>query len=136
MPSTGGNQTSFFNDGGVGHGAFVANFSVAGEVVLESFAPKQPATTIEQGNQISAPLKQASVRKFGTASATAQMPVDNTGNIPTIIQQGDYFTAPAAYGGDEWYVEDTGDTYAAGAYWKQELTLRKIYNGLPTTGTS
>jgi len=136
MPSTGGNQTSFFNDGGVGHGAFVATFATAGQVILESFSPKYPATTIEQKNQIGAPLKQASIRNFDTASATAQMPVDNTGNNPTIIGDGDYFTAPATYGGDDWYVEDTGNTYAAGAYWKQELTLRKIYNGIPPTGTS
>ena len=136
MPSTGGNQTSFFNDGGVGHGAFVANFSVAGQVVLESFNPKYGAKTIEQSNQIGAPLKQASVRTFDTATGAAQMPVDNTGNTPTIILRGDYFTAPNAYGGDQWYVEDAGNAYQAGAYWKQELTLRKIYNGIPPSGNS
>ena len=136
MPSTGGAQTSFFNDGGVGHGAFVATFYTAGAVILESFSPKKSATNIEQKNQIGAPLKQASVVNFDTASATAQMPVDNTGNAPTIISRGDYFTAPNAYGGQSWYVDDTSDTYAAGAYWKQELTLRRIYNGVPPTGTS
>jgi hypothetical protein len=136
MPNTGGNQTSFFNDGGVGHGAFVADLAVAGFVVLESFSPDYTGKTIEQGNQIGAPLKQASIRSFDTASATAQIPVDNTGNTPTLVLQGDYFTAPAAYGGDEWYVEASRPAYAAGAYWKQELTLRKIYNGVPPTGTS
>lgn len=136
MPNTGGNQTSFFNDGGVGHGAFVADFYTAGNVILESFSPKYGAKDIEQGNQIGAPLKQLSIRTFDTATASAQMPVDSTGNTPTIVQQGDYFTAPAAYGGDEWYVSNADNTYAAGAYWKQELTLRKIYNGVPPGGTS
>ena len=136
MPNTGGNQTSFLNDGGVGHGGFVADFVTAGFVLFESFSPDYTDKTIEQGNQIGAPLKQASIRSFDTATATAQMPVDNTGNTPTIVTQGDYFTAPAAYGGDEWYVASSRNAYQAGMYWKQELTLRKLYNGVPPTGTS
>lgn len=136
MPVTGGNQTSFFNDGGVGHGAFVAQFATAGAVVIESFSPDYAAKTIEQGNQIGAPLKQASIRNFDTASATAQIPVDNSGNNATLIGQGDYFTAAAAYGGDEWYVETLKPAYQAGSCWKVELSLRKIYNGIPPTGTS
>lgn len=135
MPNTGGEQTSFFNDGGVGHGGFVANFQTAGAVILDPFSPKDPSTTIEQGNQIGAPLKQASVSKYKTATATAQIPVDNTGNNPTFILKGDYFTAPNNYGGESWYVDDVGETFAAGQFWKAELSLRKIYNGIPPTGT-
>ncbi len=135
MPNTGGEQTSFFNDGGVGHGGFVANFNTAGDVIIDPFSPKFPSTTIEQGNQVGAPLKQASVSKFATASATAQIPVDNTGNNPTFIVKGDYFTAPSNYGGGTWYVDDVGETYQSGQFWKAELGLRLIYNGTPPTGT-
>lgn len=128
MPNTGGEQTAFYNDGGVGHGGFVAVFATAGNVILDPFNPKYPSMTIEQGNQIGAPLKQASVSKFDTATATAQIPVDNTGNNPTFIQKGDTFTAPANFGGDKWYVDDVGETFAAGQFWKAELSLRKSYN--------
>lgn len=129
MPNTGGEQTAFFNDGGVGHGAFVATFAAAGVVVIEGFNPKFPSTTIEQGNQIGAPLKQASVSKFPTATATAQIPVDNTGNNPTFILRGDSFIAPANFGGGKWYVDDVGETFRAGEYWKAELGLRLAING-------
>lgn len=129
MPNTGGQQTAFFNDGGVGHGGFVAVFAVAGSVIIDPFSPKFPSTTIEQGNQIGAPLKQASVQKFPTASATAQIPVDNTGNNPTFILLGDYFIAPANYGGGKWYVDDVGETFQSGQFWKAELSLRLAING-------
>lgn len=128
MPNTGGEQTAFFNDGGVGHGAFVATFATAGVVLLENFDPKYPSMTIEQGNQIGAPLKQASISKFNTASATAQIPVDTTGNNPTFIGRGDHFVAPAEFGGAEWYVDDVGETFASGQYWKAALSLRMVYN--------
>lgn len=121
-------QTAFYNDGGVGHGAFVATFSTAGSVVLESFVVSRPAKTIAQGNQIGAPLKQASVNDFVTATATAQVPVDSSGNNPTPITQGETFTAPANYGGESFYVETTSDAYRVGDYWKQDLNLRKKYN--------
>ncbi len=129
MPNTGGQQTAFFNDGGVGHGGFVANFAQAGSVILDPFSPKYPSTTIEQGNQIGAPLKQANVSKFPTASATAQIPVDNGGNNPTFIQLGDNFIAPANYGGGRWYVDDVGETFQSGQFWKAELSLRLAING-------
>lgn len=128
MPSTGGAQTAFYNDGGVGHGGFVATFATAGSVILSPFTPKYASMTIEQGNQIGAPLKQASIVKFNTATATAQIPVDSTGNTPTLIGLGDTFTAPAAYGGDKWYVDDVSSTYQDGQFWKSELSLRKSYN--------
>ena len=129
MPNTGGQQTAFFNDGGVGHGGFVAVFATAGSVILDPFSPKYPSKNIAQGNQIGAPLKQASVAEFPTATATAQTPVDNTGNNPTFIQLGDYFTAPANYGGQKWYVDDVGDTFQSGQFWKAELGLRLAING-------
>jgi hypothetical protein len=129
MPNTGGNQTAFFNDGGVGHGGFVANFNTAGQVILDPFSPKYPSKTIAQGNQIGAPLKQASVNEFPTATATAQIPVDNTGNNPTFIVNGDYFIAPANYGGGKWYVDDVGETFQSGQFWKAELNLRLAING-------
>jgi hypothetical protein len=129
MPNTGGEQTAFYNDGGVGHGGFVATFANAGPVILDPFNRKDPSSTIEQGNQIGAPLKQASVSKFVTATATAQIPVDNTGNNPTFLFKGDTFTAPNAYGGDEWYIDDVSDTFASGQFWKAEISLRKRYNG-------
>jgi hypothetical protein len=129
MPNTGGQQTAFFNDGGVGHGGFVANFATSGAVIIDPFNAKFPSTTIEQGNQIGAPLKQASVAKFPTATCTAQIPVDNTGNNPTFILLGDYFTAPANYGGGKWYVDDVGETFQAGQFWKAELGLRLAING-------
>lgn len=128
MPNTGGEQTAFYNDGGVGHGGFVATFATAGAVILDPFNKKDPSMTIEQGNQIGAPLKQASVSKFITATATAQIPVDSTGNNPTFILKGDHFVAPANFGGDSWYVDDVGDTFASGQFWKAEISLRKIYN--------
>lgn len=129
MPNTGGNQTAFFNDGGVGHGGFVATFATAGAIILDPWSPKYPSKTIEQGNQIGAPLKQASVAGFPTASATAQIPVDNTGNTPTFINNGDSFTAPPAYGGGKWYVDDVGETFQSGQFWKAELSLRLAING-------
>jgi hypothetical protein len=129
MPlNTGGEQTAFYNDGGVGHGGFVAAFAVAGQVILEPFNRKLPSKTIMQGNQIGAPLKQASISDFETATATAQIPVDSTGNNPTFIQKGDSFIAPTNFGGDKWYVDDVSETYAAGQFWKSELSLRKSYN--------
>ena len=129
MPVTGGQQTAFFNDGGVGHGGFVANFALAGQVIIDPFSPKYPSTNIKQGNQIGAPLKQASVADFPTASATAQIPVDNTGNNPIFIQLGDYFIAPNNYGGGKWYVDDVGETFQSGQFWKAELSLRLAING-------
>ena len=129
MPNTGGAQTAFFNDGGVGHGGFVANFAAAGQVILDPFSPKYPSKTIAQGNQIGAPLKQASVAEFPTATATAQIPVDNTGNNPSFIANGDYFTAPNNYGGGKWYVDDVGETFQSGQFWKAELNLRLAING-------
>lgn len=132
--NTGGEQTSFFNDGGVGHGGFVANLNVAGFVILDPFNVKDSSTTIEQGNQIGAPLKQASVTKFKTATATAQIPVNNGTNFPVILTKGDYFTAPVEFGGESWYVDDVGITYASGQFWKAEVNFRKIYNGIPPAG--
>ncbi len=128
MPNTGGEQTAFFNDGGVGHGGFVANFSVAGFVILEPFNIEDPSTTIEQPNQIGAPLKQASVSKFKTATATAQIPVDDTGNTPTFLTKGDFFTAPANFGSEVWYVDRVGITFRSGEFWKAEVGFRKRYN--------
>lgn len=121
-------SSAFYNDGGMGHGGFVATFSTAGAVVLESFNVDHPAKTIEQGNAIGAPLKQASVVGFLTASATAQMVTSSDGTTATIIAQGDTFTAAANYGGDKWYVETAGNSYRSGEYWKQDLKLRKAYN--------
>ena len=129
MPSTGGQQTAFFQDGGVGHGAFVAQFAAAGYVVLEDFNPDFPSKIIEQGNQIGAPLKQAGVQAFQSASVTAQIPVDNTGNNPTFILLGDYFTAPANYGGGRWWVSKVGESFRAGEYWKANLEMRLAVNG-------
>ncbi len=134
MPNTGGEQTAFYNDGGVGHGGFVALFAsgvTTYSCILDPFNRKDPSTTIEQGNQIGAPLKQASVSKFVTATATAQIPVDNAGNNPTFISKGDTFTAPANFGGEKWYVDDVGETFAAGQFWKAEISLRKVYNANP-----
>jgi hypothetical protein len=128
MPVTGGQQTAFYNDGGVGHGGFVANFQTAGAVIINPFNPKYPSKTIEQTNQIGAPLKQASVVGFDTATGTCQIPVDNTGNNPTFIQRGDYFIAPANYGGEWWYADDIGNTFQDGQFWKAEVNFRKIIN--------
>lgn len=121
-------QTAFFNDGGVGHGGFIANFSLAGLVILDPFNVEDPSMTIEQPNQIGAPMKQASVSKYKTATATAQVPVDANGNNPTFIQKGDFFTAPANHGGETWYVDRVGTSYRSGDFWKAELNLRKTYN--------
>ena len=63
-------QTAFYNEG-VGHGAFIANMSIAGNIILEDFSVDSPSRDIEQMNQIGAPRKQASVVGFVTATATA-----------------------------------------------------------------
>ena len=129
MPVTGGQQTAFLNDGGVGHGAFVAQFASAGFVILEDFNPDVPSTKIRQKNQIGAPLKQAVVADFADATAVAQIPVDNTGNNPTFIVNGDYFTAPGNYGGGRWGVTKVSDTFRAGEYWKANIDLTLAING-------
>jgi len=129
MPVTGGQQTAFFQDGGVGHGAFVATFNTAGFVELEDFSPEFPSKIIAQGNHIGAPLKQCGVQEFQNASCVAQIPVDNTGNNPTFILLGDYFTAPNNYGGGRWWVAEVGDTFRAGEYWKANVKLRLAVNG-------
>lgn len=121
-------QTAFFNDGGVGHGGFVANFVTAGLTILDPFNRDDPAMTIEVPNQIGAPLKQASVSKFKTATATATLNCDSDGNNPTFIAKGDRFVAPANFGGETWYVESVSDAFRAGDFWKSELRLRKVYN--------
>lgn len=119
--------TEFINDGGMGHGSFIATFTTAGSVLLENFTIDRPGKTITQENQIGAPLKQASVATWETATATAQTPV--SGGNGTFIARGDTFTAAANYGGDKWYVEGVSAPFRAGDYWKQELRLRRDYNG-------
>lgn len=119
--------TEFINDGGMGHGAFIATFSTAGAVTVENFAYDLSSKTITQENQIGAPSKQASVASWDTATCTAQTPI--SGGNATLIVRGETFTASANYGGLKWYVESIGATYRAGDYWKQELRLRRDYNG-------
>jgi hypothetical protein len=121
-------QAAFIMDGGVGHGGFVAAFVVAGNVILDPFTRERPAKTIPVPNQIGAPRKQASVRDFRTATATAQIEVDDAGNTPVFVQEGDTFVAPANFGGEKWYVESASDAHRSGDFWKSELRLRKVYN--------
>jgi len=121
-------QTAFFNDGGVGHGGFIATFFTAGLIILDPFTPDRPSMTIEMPNQIGAPNKQASVSKYDTATATAQLNCDSTGNNPEFILRGDYFTAPANFGGETWYVDRISTPQRSGDFWKSELGLRKVYN--------
>lgn len=115
----------YYNEG-VGHGGFVATFTVAGSVVVESFNPSQSSShIIQQSNQIGAPLKWAGVSGFATASATVQLPVANGAAV--LIALGDDFTAPSSHGGGSWVVTERSEAFAVGDYWKSNLTLNKKY---------
>lgn len=114
-------STPYYNEG-LGHGAFVASFQTAGNVILEDFTKELPsAHKIMQSDQIGAPLKWAGISGFVSATATAQLPV--TAGTVTEILRGDRFTAPAAQGGGVFIVTDAGESFRVGDYWKANLQL-------------
>lgn len=129
MPNSTGAGVANYNEG-VGHGAFIAPFQTAGNVILESFDPHTGSKVIEQDNQIGAPRKQALVQTWITATATAAIEVTEGTNpvtAPKVVQIGDTF-GPDPFENLKWVVNDNGRTYQAGSYWKQSLMLRALYN--------
>ncbi len=116
----------YYNEG-VGQGGFVAVFSTAGNVVLESFNRSKPSShIINQPDEIGAPLKWLGVAGFETVSLLAQLPV--TAGVPTTIALGEQFTAPATHGGGTYVICDVGEAYQVGDYWKANLTGQLRYN--------
>jgi hypothetical protein len=115
-------QTAFYNEG-VGHGAFIANISAAGNVILEDFMVTDPSKKILQSNQIGAPIKAAGVSDFVTFSAVAQCPL-NAGN-PVIILKGETFADP--YYGFTWWIEEVSPAFRVGEYWKQNIKGQRVY---------
>lgn len=116
----------YYNEG-VGHGGFVATYTTAGSVVMESFNRDRPSShVINVPTAIGAPSKWAGVSGFETASGTAQLPV--TAGTVTLIGLGDDFTAPSTHGGGSWVVINVGAAFQMGDYWKAAVTLQKKYN--------
>lgn len=116
--------TSPYYNEGVGHGGFVATFTTAGSIVVESLNKDKPsAHVINQSDDIGAPLKWAGVAGFQGASATVQLPV--TGGTVTEITLGDDFTAPSTHGGGSYVVIGVSESFQVGDYWKANLTLQK-----------
>lgn len=116
----------FYNEG-LGHGAFVAMFQSAGNVILENFSRDRAiAHDIQQNDQIGAPLKFAGVAGPVTGSITAQLNV--VGGVTQPILLGDRFTAPATHGGGVWIVMSAGEQYAVGDYWKATLQIKQQQN--------
>ena len=119
MPSE---QSAFYNEG-VGHGPFVANISVAGNIILDDFMVTDPSKKINQGNQIGAPMKAAGISDFMTFSATAQTQL-NVGN-PILLAKGETFTDP--YYNYTWWIEEVSPTFRVGEYWKQNIKGQRVY---------
>ena len=114
----------------MGHGAFIAQCSVSGLVVLSDFNIETPARVIEQTNQIGAPLKQAAVTGFVTWTATAQTPVTEGTNPvtnPVIIRQGEEFLEP--FQNRTCWVAQIGEVYRAGEFWMQNISGRIALSG-------
>jgi hypothetical protein len=127
MPNS--QQAAFYNEG-MGHGAFIAQCTFSGLVVLADFSIETPARVIEQTNQIGAPLKQAAVTGFVTWTATAQTPVTEGTNPvtnPVIIQQGEAFVEP--FRGRTCWVAQIGEVYRAGEFWMQNISGRITLSG-------
>jgi hypothetical protein len=120
MPSE---QTAFYNEG-VGHGAFVAAISTAGNTILEDFMVDDPGKKINQGNQIGAPLKAAGVSDFVTFTATAQTQL-LLGN-PILLLKGETFVDP--YYGFTWWIDKVSPAFRVGEYWKQNISGQRVYN--------
>lgn len=116
----------YYNEG-VGQGGFVATFTTAGSVVVESFTKDNPSShIINQPTALGAPSKWAGVSGFKTASALVQLPV--TAGTVTEIVLGDDFTAPSTHGGGNYVVIGVSEAFQIGDYWKANLSLQKKYN--------
>ena len=116
----------YYNEG-VGHGGFVATFTTAGSVVVESLTKDRPSShIINQPTQLGAPLKWAAVSGVKTASALVQLPVA-TGTV-TEITLGDDFTAPSTHGGGNYVVVGYSGAFQMGDYWKANLSLQLKVN--------
>lgn len=123
-------QLAFYLEG-MGHGAFIAAFATAGNIIITDFAINTPSTVIEQKNQIGAPLKQAGITGFVTWTATAQTLVTQGTNPvtnPVIIKQGDEFTEP--YENRICWVAEVDETYRAGEFWTQSIRGRISLSGV------
>lgn len=120
-------MSAFYSEG-VGQGGFIADFTTAGNVVIESFSKDIPAShVIDQPDQFGGPLKWAAVAGFVTATALAQLPFDAVHGL-TEIGQGDQFTAPDDHGGGTYVVVTVGETFQIGDYFKANLGLKLRYN--------
>lgn len=116
-------MSAFYNEG-VGHGGFVATFTTAGSIVVESLTKDKPsAHIINQSDSLGAPSKWAGVAGFQTASAVVQLPV-TTGTVTEIVL-GDDFTAPSTHGGGAYVVTNCSEAFQVGDYWKATLQLQK-----------
>lgn len=112
---------------GVGQGGFIAVFSAAGSVVVESLGKDNPAShIIQQPDQFGGPLKWAGVGGFKVGSALVQLPFDGT--VVTEILQGEEFTVPASHGGGVYVVTNVGATFQIGDYFKANLSVNLKYN--------
>ena len=120
-------MAAYYNEG-VGHGGFVATFTTAGSVIVESFSKEKPSTVINQPDELGAPAKWSGVATFETASALVQLPVSGSPLVPTAIALGDKFTAPNTHGGGVWVVTSVSETFQQGDYFKANLGLQKQYN--------
>jgi hypothetical protein len=121
-------QVAFYNEG-VGHGGFIAQFSVSGFVIITDYSFNNPSKVIEQANQIGAPLKQAAVSTFATWTATAQTPVQagtNPVSNPVIVQRGETFKDNL---NRNCWVAEVDETYRAGEFWMQNIRGRQVLNG-------
>lgn len=116
----------YYNEG-VGQGGFIGNFSVTGNVIVESFSPDEPTShLINQPDQFGGPLQAAAVAGFDGASMLVQLPFD--GSKVTKIQRGETVTVPDSHGGGTYFVHTVGSTFQIGDYFKANLSLQKVYN--------
>lgn len=114
---------------GVGQGGFIATFSVAGDVIVESLGKDNPAShIIQQPDQFGGPLKWAGVGGFKVGSVLVQLPFGGAPAVVTEIQQGETFTVPDSHGGGVYVVTNVGATFQIGDYFKANLSVNLKYN--------
>ena len=116
-----------YHNEGVGQGGFVGVFTLAGNVILESWNRDKPSShIIDQPDQFGGPNKWAGVAGFETASALAQLPFDGA-NV-TEIALGEQVIAPSDHGGGTWTVVSVGESFQIGDYFKANLGLKLDYH--------
>jgi hypothetical protein len=116
----------YYNEG-VGQGGFIATFTLAGDLVVESLGKDDPSShIIQQPNQVGAPLKWAGVSGFKVGSCLVQLPFD--GNNVTEVKKGEQFTVPDSHGGGIYVVTNVGATFQVGDYHKANLSINLRYN--------